>query len=138
MRIKSFHQTQDLPYCTLFRLPGPAVRTMKPADALCSNASEYPLNFTRGRIPEYVLNSYYSQINENDGCLFSDDSKTALSLWEYASDAKGRIGFPSCFSHGLMASIAFWHQPIYNHDSLLSFLALKPELARKDPKSMFL
>lgn len=108
---------------------------MKIADVLCK-ASEYPLSFTRGRIPEYVLNSYYSQINENDGRLFSDDSKTALSLWEYASNARCNNAILSYACHGLTNFVAFWHHPIHNHDRLRSFLV--PELAKKDPKSMFL
>ena len=66
--------------------------------ASCSQGLQYPQNLPAGEYLEYLLESYFQKLNENEQRLFSSESDSELAFLDFDHD--GESLYPRTFLHG--------------------------------------
>ena len=54
----------------------------------CNQASQYPQNLRAGEYLDYVLESYFHKLNDNELRLFSSESDSKLTLLDFDHDGE--------------------------------------------------
>ena len=68
--------------------------------ASCRQGLQYPHNLPTGEYLDYLLESYFQKLNENEQRLFSSESDSKLTLTFLDLDHDAESLYPRTFLHG--------------------------------------
>lgn len=57
----------------------------------CNAAADYPKNLIQSNTYEFVLDSYFNQLNDRQDDLFHNGDRAVLDLWDFGHSGKGVV-----------------------------------------------